>query len=87
MKKLTLAILFAAFTAMGPGAAHLHARQPLYLILRPPARKHSGEAYYPGQTRQVRTHRYSYGWFGVRPRQHLKRSTGYHDRYIQWARE
>ncbi|MFO7904336.1 MAG: hypothetical protein ACQESR_03100 [Planctomycetota bacterium] len=87
MKKLAMALAFATCTVIGPGIAPLQARQPLYLILRAPARTHAGRAYYPGRSQKVRADTYAYGWFGVRPRQHAKRSTGYHGRYIEWAKQ
>lgn len=87
MKKLAMAFAFVTLTVIGPGIAPLPARQPLYLILRAPARTPAGRAYYPGRSREVRSHTYAYGWFGVEPRQHAKRSTGYHGGHIQWAKQ
>lgn len=88
MKKLTMAIAIGVMiSGIGAGAASLQAAEPVYLILRPPARTPQGHEYYPGRTRKVHSHTYAYGWFGIRPRQHFKRSTGHHGHYIQWTRQ
>ena len=88
MKKLVMIAALAVMMAgSGPGATLLRAGEPVYLILRAPARMPKGHEYYPGRAREVHTHTYAYGWFGVRPRQHFRRSTGHHGQYIQWTRQ
>ena len=88
MKKLAAAMLIAmTVTAVGPTVASVTAREPSYLILRAPAQRPKGHAYYPGRGFEVRTHAYAYGWFGVKPRRHLRRSTGYWENYIQWTKQ
>lgn len=89
MKKLLAAItLTAVILTWSPCTASAQQREPSYLILRAPVRRYKGHTYYnPGRGYEVRTHAYAYGWFGVQPRQHLRRSTGYYDSYIQWTKQ
>jgi len=89
MKRLItlLAITVASSAIPATGVTAEPGRTPSYLILRAPARVHRGPAYYPGRGYEVRPQSYSYGWFGVRPRRHLRRSTGYFENYIQWTKQ
>ena len=76
-----------ALLAWGPTTRAAWSSEPSYLILRAPARKHKGHAYYPGRAYEVRTQAYAYGWFGAKPRGSWKRSTGYYSSYIQWSKQ
>ena len=89
MKKLIAAIIVTStLTTILPAEASAQRRDPSYLILRAPARRHKGRTVYnPGRGFEVRTHAYAYGWFGVKPRGHLRRSTGYNESYIQWTKQ
>ena len=87
MRKLVVVALFClASFAVGPSSECTHAKPPSYLILKAPARTPKGHAYYPGRGLEVKTQTYTYGWFGVKPRRHWSRSTGYYSSYIQWSK-
>ena len=92
MTKWAVVILIglAAGAPASPGTAQpppLQQGAPAYLMLRAPAREPYRHPYYPGTGYEVRTQTYAYGWFGVSPRTHWKRQTGYQSNYIQWSRQ
>ena len=61
---------------------------PSYLILRTPKAKpapHATYGYSPGRTQEVIAQGYSYGWFGVAPRQHWSLHFGTSRNYTQWS--
>lgn len=88
LKALTLIALISLVSPVWmPVAGAAERPAPSYLILRAPARPPQAAAYYPGRPYEVHTHTYAYGWFGAQPRQHLRRSTGYNESYIQWSRQ
>jgi hypothetical protein len=88
MRRLAAVIVILILVSMCcPAAATAQTRRPSYLILRAPVRKFRGHAYYPGRGYEVRTEAYAYGWFGAKPRRHLRRSTGYNESYIQWTKQ
>ncbi len=88
MKKLVATIaLVMALMYLGSAPQSAQARAPSYLILRAPARTPKGHTYYSGRGYEVRTQAYAYGWFGVQPRSHARRSTGYYSSYIQWSKQ
>ncbi len=87
MKRLALAIILLLSIASSATADWGPPRQPSYLILSAPRRPAHGHQHYTGRGYRAETTTYAYGWFGARPRQHLKRSTGYLEAYLQWTKQ
>ncbi|MFV1968236.1 MAG: hypothetical protein ACC628_22665 [Pirellulaceae bacterium] len=85
VKSMFLVAWFGLVIAWGRTA---EARHPAYLLLRGPsssAPHHPTYGYYPGHPVQVETRAYSYGWFGVQPRRHWSRHTGYYGNFREWS--
>jgi hypothetical protein len=84
-KSVFLAALFGLVVSCG---RTVEARHPAYLVLRGPSaptRHHPTYGYHPGRPVYLETRAYAYGWFGVKPRRHYSRHTGYFGNYREWS--
>ncbi|HJN12208.1 MAG: hypothetical protein QGH33_19995 [Pirellulaceae bacterium] len=77
---------------MGGGLPAMAQTPPSYLVLRSPhntvhtVRRHQSRYVQPrGYETTVHRQTYAYGWFGVAPRRHWSRHTGYYGNYWQWS--
>ena len=85
MKKWALLLVLAIVSTWVIPPAQVCAARPSYLVLRVPARQEKHRTYYPARGYAVKATPYAYGWFGVRPKRHWTRSTGYYGNYLQWS--
>ena len=80
---LATALFLVAFSAALPVTAQ--AGYPPYLVLQTPPSgpRQISRGYNPGLAQSVSTPAYSYGYFGVQPREHAIRHFGFYRNYTE----
>lgn len=83
---LAVPVLVVALSA-GLSRTAQAAYPPYFTLQTPPSGpRQISHGYNPGTSVPVSTPAYSYGFFGVKPREHKIRHHGYYNNYTEWSK-